>query len=138
MSKFLIAFGLVMIIIIENMIWPGWIAFAYHWSVGFAPWFIQVVVLAAAAVIVSFIAAVFLGGMLGLPVLGMLAVLPLLGFRLGWVDDQLGDIARQLATNPRDVQEVAHVHTYLHVGFILTAATITVLLLLLLLHKLRS
>lgn len=130
MHKFLIALGLITVIVIENWVWPGWFAFVYGWSLGFMPWYAQAVLLVILCVVIAFAAAEVLGGLVGLPVLGILAVLPLLGFRLGWVDDQLGDVARQLATNPRDVQEVAQVHTYLHTSLVVVAAVLSVLILL--------
>ncbi len=130
MTKFWIALGLIAGIVIENWIWPGWLSFMYHYTFGFTPWYVQAVLLVIASTAVAFVAAEFLGGIVGLPLLSIWAVLPLLGFRLGWVDDRLGDVARQLAANPRDVQEVAHVHTYLHTSVVVFGALVALLILL--------
>ena len=122
MHKFLIGLGLTAAIVVENWFWPGLIAFSYRWTIGLSPWYVQAVLLIVACAAIAFAAAEFFGGVIGLPALGIVAILPLLGFRLGWVDDQLGDAARQLANNARDVQEVAQVHYYLHASLVIIIA----------------
>jgi hypothetical protein len=115
-AKFLISIILVLVVLAEQYVQQGWLYATYSWTIGFMAWYNQALVLATATILVAGAAAVFFRGWIGIPILAVAAVLPVLNIDLGLVDEQLGDLARYLATNPRNVREVAQIYWWLHAG----------------------
>ena len=125
-SKYVLAVILVAVIAIENYFQPGWVVTSWRWTIGFLSTDMQSIAFGVA--LVALVLAVFLFGWVAVLALALVALWPLTGLHFGELDYWLGDIARKLASNPRDTADVARIFGLLHYGVVVLGTAFVLLL----------
>jgi hypothetical protein len=135
MNTLAIAATLVILIVIENLIAPSAVFSIMGWFVSFFPWYGKALFVAIILSLTAFLALVF--GWVCVGVLALVATYSFPAFHFGAVDYALGDVARQVASNPRDVQEVASIFGWMHGGLVFFIILILIFLAALVFHLVR-